>query len=338
VYDLYNGEECGGSSGRNSFAVVTKSAFLYFDVDEQVWYIGGCDVSGKVAFGGAGFQPFRDTDDTWYCADDGMPVLRGMSITCSMYRGETEHCRLGTYNASSTGPEGRCFPCPDARPWTSSTGARFVTDCITLFDNMYIMSQRNDRLVALNADKSHFELLMEDRLQQPLGITFVNKTTALIANSHEHAIIATNSEGEFTGVFAHLSNPSNIVHLEELGVISSSTLLYMNELSEPVKGLAFFNVSIYEERGTLSTSSPDDYTVAPIIGYPLIGICQGERPDEVLIGSYTVQVSLVERVCVPNTSCKPAKRNSVMLTGTFDFGGIGVLRDRFFLLSCISRD
>ena len=271
--------------------------------------------------------------------EDGEPVGRLISVSCSMYEGQQAPCRKGTYDESSMASEGRCEgQCPPGTP-LSIPGASSAAECLTVFSNLFLASPLSDRVVAMNGDTERYELIKEGGvLSNPRSLVFINSkrarphrtelnwhlTTALAGTTFLVSSLATNTvtmmsvQGDVLATFAYVTGPNGMLFIKHLETVAVASW-------EDEGRVIFFRVADYEERGALGKEDGDIVDMPSGAGEPR-SISHGELDGECIVSTRNGQVV---RLCVPgDTSCKPSVRNSVMLSsGASSYlSGIAALR------------
>ena len=271
-----------------------------------------------------GVHPFVDTSPTWACASGGSWAFPSMSISCSFFIGDHIECESGTHNTTGFGPEGKCNnKCPVHLP-LSFPGSTSANDCFTPYANILTVSNSVNRITAFSPDSKKHGLLTEgEKVDEPMDIVFISSTEFLVSMWDKNAVVLMNVEGEVIGDFAHVLHPWGLLFLPDLRMVAVAKNSY------PYESLIFFSVDDFENGGTLvdthiASDSVEEVliNIAGASGEPCY-LSLGEMDDEVLATTWDGHVV---RVCVPTTSCNPAKRNRRMLDGGWSLRGIGVIR------------
>jgi DNA-binding beta-propeller fold protein YncE len=326
TYDKYDGD-CGGST---AFHEPWTDTFVYYienqvevslgfgytsRVEDANWSIGkSCGSAGDAyAQGMAGSYPFLDASLNWFCVHwIGNAEAKPLSVECTMFEGQQATCRIGTYNESSVGPEGKCFSCPANKPM-SLPGSVKASDCITVATNLFVAHDAQTRITSFNGVEEQFKSVTEGgNLDKPRAIEFLNNTVVFVANYGSGTVNRIDVEGEALGTFAVIEAPSAMHFDRDVNVlvVASSSME-----TESTNGLYFFRLDDYEERGTLDFKNSSDFdfvdtTVGSFSNAYTAGISPGLEDGEIIYDDGTD----VFRTCIPDhPTCDPAASNRKLL-------------------------
>ena len=287
----YDGE-CGTMGGRQPWVWEDTGVFFFYIAANQDWVFGPtCGSSPTRSFGGiTATFPFPLSAAPWTCQNPaGTAWASGtMTTSCVLYKGQHTECLQSTYNATGTGPEGRCHPCPASRP-SSFPGATSEDECFTVDANLYVASGNGERVTVLsNQLQEHMMLKEGGELDYPEDIVFVNSTIMAVTNYVGNNVVLLDIKGNFVGVLATISHPWGIMFIKEKRrvVVARNTPNF--------RQIKFINVDKYDEQGTLSpeiSEDMDSITVTATSG-ALRSVSQGETSNEVL---YTTSHGKSER-------------------------------------------
>jgi len=316
VYGIYAGD-CTGASGAAAYYNTLTEKYMY-KVPSYGWMIGPtCGGISSRAYGSAGNYPFLNTAPSWLCVHISAFVLSSVTITCSLYDGQPIPCGSGTFSPTGVAPNGYCLgKCPSNLPY-SPKGSTSISQCLTLYNNIYAVSDASNRVTAFNADTKQFELVMEARvIDYPRDMEFITENLALVSSFTKDRVNVIDGEGIDRGVFAMVTSPMGILHLPHLNLVAIASN------SPTYKRVYFFNLDDYN--GTpLQESDATSITTSTLGADEPRYLSLGELPDEILITTYDGKVV---RMCIPNSGCK--MRNAVMVKNGQNFGGIAVIPAR----------
>ena len=322
-----NEGSCGDSEDWSSWYCEATEMYLYRSpvyANKWIFYtVCGVD-SGGWGYGDVVGDPPLISTHSWTCNTNGAYAYNNpMTITCSLYEGQHTTCLPGTYNASSTGPEGHCFPCP-AHLESSFPGATSVDDCFTKTANLFTVSDTSDRVVATNGDSDQYELIHEGGVvARPLDIEFVTEDEFIMTMNSRGVVERMNSEGTSLGTFATVSSPVGLIHLPEFNMVGVASQggdgkIYFFSLAEDY---------FYSGGQGEPLTQDDAIEVSMVAGAtdPLY-MTIGEKSNEILV---TTENGRVSRICVPSSRCNAAARNTEMAYGGGQYlRGIGVLKSK----------
>ena len=312
VYELYTGE-CPGaiSTAPTYYNTLTK---FYMYKTSSSWSIHSvCGPMAAKAYGNAGDYPFLDTSTSWMCANTPF-IASSVTITCSLYIGQSAPCSSGTFSATGSAPAPH--PCSSSCPphlSYSPRGATSLSQCLTLYNNFYAVSAGSNRATALNADTKQFELIKEgDYIDSPWDIEFITEHLTLISSYDGQHVLIIDSEGNDRGVFAYVTSPVGILHLPHLNLVAIASR------SSTYKRVYFFSTDDFNNGTPLEMSDALSITTSTLGADEPLYLCRGEEPDEILI---TTEDAKVLRMCIPgipSSSCSAA-RNQIMVRSGDDF-------------------
>ena len=150
-------------------------------------------------------------------------------------------CHVNSSHTSRPGvaPNGACpNRCPARLP-LSAPGALTAAACFTPLANLFVVAATLNRLVALNADTSDFQLLSEGgAVTTPSDITFLTPTTVAVSMQEKGTIVELGIAGAFVRTFAIVASPSGVLSIPEyqLLAVASSTHLNLIYFFETAKG------------------------------------------------------------------------------------------------------
>jgi len=249
VFELYEGD-CGtGTAGRDAYYKMVSEMYLAYDSQWGDWNFqpvcGTGGTGGTVAYGNAGNYPFLNTAPSWHCGHTTSFVLSSVTITCSLYDGQPVPCNSGTFSPTGVAPNGDCSDkCPSNLPY-SPKGSTSISQCLTLYNNIYVVSIASNRVTAINADTKQFELITEAGvIDDPRDMEFITENLALVSSFTKQRVNMIDGEGIDRGVFAMVANPTGILHLPHLNLVAVAS-------SQPTtKVVLFFNLDDYWSTGT----------------------------------------------------------------------------------------
>jgi len=291
-----------------------------YKVPTYSWVINPvCGPMAAAAYGDGGDYPFLlglSTAPSWQCAKVVGWAVSSVTITCSLY--QPTKCNSGTFSPTGVATYGDCFDkCPSNLPY-SPKGSTSISQCFTLYNNIYAVSDASNRVTALNTDTKQFELVTEvGVIDKPYDMEFITENLALVSSFTKHTVNMIDSEGIDHGVFATMNTPMGILHLPHLNLVAIAS-------AEPIaKEVLFFNLDDYHTGTPLQMSDATSITTNTLgAGRPQY-LSLGEFPDEILI---TTSDAKVVRMCIPNTGCKI--RNTVMIKYGGRFRGIAIIPAR----------
>jgi len=160
-------------------------------------------------------------------------------------------------------------------------------------------------------------------------LVFISSTVFLASMQFAGQLVMVSVEGEFLGIFAHVSDMCGLLYFPDRRVVAVGSV--------SVGKVFFFNVDDFDVNLGVSLTESDALGVINTMSIGGIQckpvyLSSGESTDELLVSTMDNKVL---RVCVPGTPCKSQFRNAVMLTGygTVWYGGVRAMPlDNSFLI------
>ncbi|GMI53332.1 hypothetical protein TeGR_g11985 [Tetraparma gracilis] len=309
----FTGDCPGARAGTSTWFNELTQMFMYYPTAYDYWMIGkACDAVTSSAFGAAGSAPWINTAAQWRCPDDaGVQILMPASVECIRYDDE---CPADHYEQDS-----ECVPCPLRRS-KSFIGTATSDGCFSTEGSLYGLSKLTARLTAYNHDESSHELLKEggELTGISFALTFVSPTELFVINhgsvDEVGALIKTDTEGEVLAL-TPMDYLLGVLFLPDRGQI----------LVTKTNEFKFFLIDVdsLDESYTLDSAA---YFLSPTGSGLILGLMsRGETDDEFL--AVSASGTTVWRVCLPESSCKPAVREVLMLTGV-DIVDIDVIKSK----------